>query len=345
MIFDQSGALANVKRQDYLPFGEELIGLGLRSTTLGYSSGDGVRQKFTSKEQDTETGLDYFVARYYSSVQGRFVSGDEPLADQSEGDPQSWNMYSYAGNHPLLYTDPFGRWKAIDCTTGGKPGKCYQYEPGDTYEKLAEITGINVKDLKGFFGGVEFGEGDVVDVSGVAAWRYEQLREFLRNNTPVFAPAGGGTARAGAGILRNLFRRLFRRGSSGGANAAANAARGTLTGSLKGLTQAEKSMVEELLAAGKNVQIIPRATGKTADFIINGVITELKTPTGLGANTLKNAIEAAAAKGSQVQILIDARGLPTTARNAFHQITRAQGNVGGLTGRVTVLTKEGVVSY
>ena len=63
MVFDKTGALANVKRHDYLPFGEELFATqGLRTTALGYS-GDNVCQKFTSKERDIETGLDYFGAR------------------------------------------------------------------------------------------------------------------------------------------------------------------------------------------------------------------------------------------------------------------------------------------
>jgi hypothetical protein len=63
MIIDQTGALANVKRHDYLPFGEELLaGTGGRTATQGYS-GDSVRQKFTQKERDNETGLDYFGAR------------------------------------------------------------------------------------------------------------------------------------------------------------------------------------------------------------------------------------------------------------------------------------------
>jgi len=57
MVFDKTGALPNVKRHDYLPFGEELsAGQGLRSTTLGYGTADGVRQKFTQKERDIETG-------------------------------------------------------------------------------------------------------------------------------------------------------------------------------------------------------------------------------------------------------------------------------------------------
>ena len=44
MIFDQTGSLANVKRHDYLPFGEELIAAqGGRTVPQGYS-GDNVRQ-------------------------------------------------------------------------------------------------------------------------------------------------------------------------------------------------------------------------------------------------------------------------------------------------------------
>jgi RHS repeat-associated protein len=32
--------------------------------------------QFTGKERDGNTGLDYFGARYYSGVQGRFTSAD-----------------------------------------------------------------------------------------------------------------------------------------------------------------------------------------------------------------------------------------------------------------------------
>src|SRR5205085_4392163 len=50
---------------------------GLRTAALDYYGGDGVRQQFTAKERDIETGLDYFINRYYASTQGRFVSPDE----------------------------------------------------------------------------------------------------------------------------------------------------------------------------------------------------------------------------------------------------------------------------
>jgi len=114
-------------------------------------------------------------------------------------------------------------------------------------------------------------------------------------------------------------------------------------GPIIGLTPAERQVFEELQASGYNVQIIPRATGPTADFLVNGITTELKTLTSAGANTLKNAIQGAAKQGEN--IIIDARNVAIDAQNALQQIQRAQGNVGNLQGRVTVLTKEGPVKY
>jgi len=124
---------------------------------------------------------------------------------------------------------------------------------------------------------------------------------------------------------------------------AAPVTRGALTGSLKGLTAAERSFVEELLTEGKNVEIVARGPGKTADFLVNGVSTELKTLTTASQNTLKNAIEAAAEQGRA--IVIDARHVGITPQEAAAQISRAQGNVGGLQGRVTVLTSDGPVTF
>ncbi len=67
--------------------------------------------KFTGKERDAESGLDYFGARYMSSVIGGFLTPDP---DQESGfenpdDPQSWNGYSYARNNPINVTDPTGQ--------------------------------------------------------------------------------------------------------------------------------------------------------------------------------------------------------------------------------------------
>ncbi|MEK6303428.1 MAG: RHS repeat-associated core domain-containing protein [Acidobacteriota bacterium] len=96
-------------RYDYMPFGEELAsGIGQRTTGLGYSGADSTKQKFTQKERDSESGLDYFLARYYSSAQGRFTSSDPLLSSGTVYDPQTWNRYSYTLNNPLKYIDPLG---------------------------------------------------------------------------------------------------------------------------------------------------------------------------------------------------------------------------------------------
>jgi RHS repeat-associated protein len=110
MVLDQTGNLNSMRRHDYLPFGEELTApTSGRTTAQGYAGGDGIRQQFTLQERDLETGLDYFVARYYANTQGRFTSADQPFADQSANNPQSWNLYSYVRNNPLVIVDPSGR--------------------------------------------------------------------------------------------------------------------------------------------------------------------------------------------------------------------------------------------
>jgi len=73
------------------------------------SAGTAVKfRKYTGKERDSESGLDYFGARYYGSSMGRFMSPDHPLIDQHPENPQSWNLYAYARNNPLINIDPTG---------------------------------------------------------------------------------------------------------------------------------------------------------------------------------------------------------------------------------------------
>ena len=97
-------------RYDYLPFGEELgAGVGQRTTGMGYSVADSTRQKFTQKERDSESGLDYFGSRYYSSPQGRFTSVDPvKLTPARMLDPQRFNLYAYVRDNPLKFIDPKG---------------------------------------------------------------------------------------------------------------------------------------------------------------------------------------------------------------------------------------------
>jgi hypothetical protein len=105
--------------------------------------------------------LDYFLARYYSSAQGRFTSADQPFAGQREHDPQSWNLYLYVTNNPLKYFDPFGLWKEVAAGV-------WQWEEGDTWKSLAEKTGISKNKLKKAFDGVGLGSGSApLDVNNL----------------------------------------------------------------------------------------------------------------------------------------------------------------------------------
>lgn len=98
-----------VSRHDYMPFGEELwAGVGGRTVGMGYSVADGTRQKFTAHERDSESGLDFAKARFYSSGQGRFTSIDPLPASAVTSNPQTFNRYSYVLNSPLTLIDPTG---------------------------------------------------------------------------------------------------------------------------------------------------------------------------------------------------------------------------------------------
>jgi RHS repeat-associated protein len=65
--------------------------------------------KFSGKERDAESQLDYFGARYYDRKQYRFISVDPKFILQlAQVDTQRWNLYSYCGNRPVSYIDPNG---------------------------------------------------------------------------------------------------------------------------------------------------------------------------------------------------------------------------------------------
>jgi len=89
----------------------------------------GNRRKYTGKEQDTETGLYYFGARYLDGKTGRWLSGDPAIGDYVPSAPVNdearkrngslpgqggvfnyvnLHVYHYAGNNPVKYVDPDG---------------------------------------------------------------------------------------------------------------------------------------------------------------------------------------------------------------------------------------------
>jgi RHS repeat-associated protein len=77
------------------------------------SSLEATEQHFTGKERDTESGLDFFGARYYAGGMGRFMNPD--WADKAEAvpyatltNPHTLNLYAYVGNSPIGRADGDG---------------------------------------------------------------------------------------------------------------------------------------------------------------------------------------------------------------------------------------------
>ena len=94
---------------DYAPFGEEIPDtLGSRSSNNCFAASFDGRHRFTGKERDSESDLDYFLARYYSGPMGRFLSVDPENAGADPAFPQTWNAYAYVANNPLKYVDRQG---------------------------------------------------------------------------------------------------------------------------------------------------------------------------------------------------------------------------------------------
>jgi len=102
------------------PFGSYLNQVG--------SGTDAAENHFTGKERDSESGNDYFGARYYASSMGRFMSPDfqnmddddvpEAIANGSTANPQTLNLYSYTQNNPLTRRDYDGHASWQPCADG-----------------------------------------------------------------------------------------------------------------------------------------------------------------------------------------------------------------------------------
>jgi RHS repeat-associated protein len=67
VVTNNTGAIQD--ESDYYPFGGEIV----------IASSDPNTYKFTGKERDAESGLDYFNARYFGSTMGRFMTPDPKM--------------------------------------------------------------------------------------------------------------------------------------------------------------------------------------------------------------------------------------------------------------------------
>jgi len=120
----------------YLGFGvcNSTTALGLQATAVLNRVGS----RCTGKERDSESGNDYFGARYYASSMGRFLSPDwsakvVPVPYAKLDNPQSLNLYAYVGNNPLIHVDADGH--VLNCVSN--PSQC-----GSDLNKIAPGTKV-----------------------------------------------------------------------------------------------------------------------------------------------------------------------------------------------------------
>jgi RHS repeat-associated protein len=126
VVTDHNGEV--YERLEYTPYGE---------TWLDETNGDtyfDTPYRFSAKEKDEETGLYYYGARYLDPKYSRWISADPalgdylpqaPINDEAKKHNQSLpgqggvfnvinlNLYHYAGNNPIKYTDPDGSQVAV----------------------------------------------------------------------------------------------------------------------------------------------------------------------------------------------------------------------------------------
>jgi RHS repeat-associated protein len=88
---DSSGTV--VWAADYKPFGEATVIISTITNNL----------RFPGQYYDAETGLHYNYYRDYDPTTGKFLQAD-PIGIQAGSN----HLYTYGGNNPIIFIDPFG---------------------------------------------------------------------------------------------------------------------------------------------------------------------------------------------------------------------------------------------
>jgi RHS repeat-associated protein len=140
---------------DYAPYGSLIASYNTGTTTAA--------RQYIGQMYDQGTGLSYLNARYYSSLQGQFLSQDPMFGgdprQQVLTDPQSLNAYSYSENNPIIKKDPTGRIAGWDDLIASGVGGVIGF---DYYTIASFITNqqMNAGDaMSAFTAGAMMGEG------------------------------------------------------------------------------------------------------------------------------------------------------------------------------------------
>ena len=207
--------------------------------------------QFTQKERDTESGLDYFEARFLSTSISRFIRVDSLATDTtSRIDPQRLAVYAYAGNNPIRFSDPSGNDYVEDLLTEG-----VRDEQGKGNSIMAGVYAVGV------------GLNSVVNPMQSIDAAEREARTMLDPNEPTWNRALGGVGAAAWSVIAVAdcvgIGKLARLGVSGVekgltkvlSTEGASAARG-----VDKFSRAPKSLMDEMVLdaakQGKGIKII-----------------------------------------------------------------------------------------
>lgn len=219
VITDPSGTAQ--EQYFYYPYGGLVAQIG----------SDPNHYKFTGKERDSESGLDNFGFRYYSSAAARWGSADPSglnFADQWS--PQTFNLYSYARNNPVNSIDTNGlltivipgTWWSSDQWNYQNPlvGEAGQYfhEERKVWLDLWDPRGDNDKDrnaaargLADFINNYHFAPGETLNIvahshGGNVALRAATLglKHRIDNLITLGTPFGYGSMSSGVEQWYNI---------------------------------------------------------------------------------------------------------------------------------------------
>ena len=195
LITDNEGR--EYERIEYTPYGEYWVEKRApENRTLPF--------KFTGKERDEETGLYYYGARYMDPRTSRWLSTDPALTDYIPMAPVDDNakkhnqnlpgmggiynsinmhLYHYAGNNPVKYVDPTGKWTA---TLGIGSGLAAKVKFGVNAGKFEFTWRIGF----GIGGAAKF---DFADKENITE---DQKGVYLEANVDIETPEGGASVTA-----------------------------------------------------------------------------------------------------------------------------------------------------